>query len=489
MRRTKIVATIGPASSDEITLTRLLNAGVDVFRLNFSHGTRESHRDNIHRIRQVARACDREVAILQDLCGPKIRTGTMENGAVELIAESEVTITTRKVKGTGTRFSTSYKALPQDVSIDSRILLDDGNLELTVLSVSGDEVRCRVVQGGTLRSRKGMNLPGTAVSTPSVTQKDVRDLVVGLEEGVDFVALSFVRHPDDIRKVRRTLEKHGKDIQIIAKIEKPEAIEHIEEIIYAADGIMVARGDLGVEMAIHRVPVLQKDLIRRANEADKYVITATQMLDSMMQHAMPTRAEVADVANAIIDGSDAVMLSGETAAGKYPVESVRMIDAIARETETHLKQHRPNWNWDRLNPINPVQDALGHAAFRLYQDLDVKAVCAFSATGGTALFLSKSRPFAPIIAFSARRESCRRMRLWWGVEAVLDSAISTREELRQRAIEHVLQKGLAEDGDRILVVAGTHFGQVGSADGVEIATVGEIAPAPTRRSPRRRRKK
>ncbi len=473
MRRTKIVATIGPASSSPDILRELISVGVDVFRLNFSHGTREEKRDLVDDIRAACVEVGREVAVLQDLCGPKIRVGRMCDGGAELVTDSEITISVRKVVGDASRFSCPYKALPRDVKPGSRILLDDGEIELRVLATAADEVRCRVVHGGILRSHKGMNLPGTAISSPSVTQKDVRDLAVGLDMGVDFIALSFVRHPDDIRRVRRTLQKRGTTTQIIAKIEKPEAMEHIDEIIQEADGIMVARGDLGVEMDLARVPVLQKDLIRRANEADKFVITATQMLESMTSSPTPTRAEVTDVANAIVDGTDAVMLSGETAAGDYPVEAVRMMDRIARCTEDYLQIYPPKWDWTMLNERHPVNDAIGHAVLKLCQDLEVKMISAYSQSGATALFLSKSRPFAPILTFSAKHEAVRRMRMYWGVEPVLDVAMANKIELRQRAMEVLKKRKLAEPGDRFLVVAGNHFGQVGATDAIEIAVMKE----------------
>ena len=316
-----------------------------------------------------------------------------------------------------------------------------------------------------------MNLPETALATPAVTQKDVRDLALGLDQGVDFVALSFVRRPEDVRKVRRTLEKRETTAQIIAKIEKPEAIDHIDAIIEEADGIMVARGDLGVEMDLARVPVVQKDLIRRANEADKYVITATQMLESMTLRANPTRAEVTDVANAVLDGTDAVMLSAETATGKHPVEAVRVMDRVAQVTESYMESHRPNWNWTHVNPKHPVLDAVGHAVLKLSEDLDVKLIAAYSETGGTALFLSKSRPFVPILVFTAQREALRRMRLFWGVEPILDTAVASKIELRQRAIEYLRQQERARPGERFLLVAGEDFGQVGSTDAIEIVTM------------------
>jgi pyruvate kinase len=470
MRRTKIVATLGPASSDPEKIRELILAGVNVFRLNFSHGSRESHVGVIHHVREIACETGIEVALLQDLCGPKIRVEEIENGAVELVADSEVAITTRKVVGDATRFCVSYKALPRDVVSGSRILLDDGKLELAVLSASGEDVLCRVVRGGVLRSRKGVNLPDTPLSTPSVTRKDMQDLAVGIEEGVDFVALSFVRTADDVRKVRKILEKREKNIPLIAKIEKPEALENLDEIIQAADGILVARGDLGVEMPLAQVPVLQKDIIRRANEADKIVITATQMLESMISSPVPTRAEVSDVANAIADGTDAVMLSGETAVGEYPIEAVRTMAQVAEHTEKYFATHNPGWDWLRLNPIHPVQDAIGHAVYNLYRELDVKAIAAFSVSGSTGLFLSKSRPFAPIIVFTSRKEALRRMQLTWGVVPVLDENIASAQELSARAEQYISVHRLAEVGQRVLIVAGSHFGSVGANNRIEITT-------------------
>ncbi len=482
MRRTKIVATLGPATASAEGIRSLVEAGVDLLRLNFSHGTRETHRETIHLIREACAATGREVGILQDLCGPKIRVGRMPEEGAELATGSDVTITTRALRGSATRFHSSYKALPRDVEPEARILLDDGAIELSVLSVTQTEVRCRVVRGGLLKSRKGMNLPDTSVSAPSLTPKDLRDLAVGLEEGVDFVALSFVRHPDDIRRIRRAVERKGGDVGIIAKIEKPEAIQHMDGILEEADGIMVARGDLGVEMALEGVPLLQKQMIRRANESDKIVITATQMLESMVRAARPTRAEVADVANAIFDGTDALMLSGETAVGDHPQEAVRVMDRIARRTEGYLAEHAPAWDWPRVNPVHPLMDALGHAALRIHEDLDLAGIAAFSASGATALFLSKSRPFAPILVFTSRRETLRRMRPLWGVEPILDGALATREDLRERAAQALRTRG-ARPRDNFLLVAGRHFGQVGQTNLLEIARVSaEDSEAPPPRS-------
>jgi len=471
MRKTKIVATIGPSSNSPDRLRELLKAGADVFRLNMSHGTLDEHLRTMAKIRSVGKEAGREAAILQDLCGPKVRVGAMEGGAVELQTGQEIIITTESVIGTAKMFSTQYDKLAQDVRPSDRILLDDGAMALEATRIKGNKIYCLVRNGGLLKDHKGMNLPGIKLSTPSVTRKDMSDLRAGLKAGVDFVALSFVRHPDDLKGVRQMIKAAGKTTQIIAKIEKPEALEYLDAIIQAADGLMVARGDLGVEMNIADVPMIQKRIIQRANERDKYVITATQMLESMTHNPMPTRAEVSDVANAIIDGTDAIMLSGETASGEFPVEAVRMMDEIARRTEDYLDLNRPNWNWLRINPRHPVQDALGHAASKIVDDLKIKLVVAFTATGGTALFLSKSRPWAPVIAFTRTAEAYRRMRLFWGVEPVLVSEINNSADLRVKAQEYIRRNQLAPAGGRILFILGTNFGQVGATDALEIATV------------------
>lgn len=474
MRRTKIVATVGPASNSPETLLDLIHSGVDIFRLNFSHGTHEFHQETIARIRAAGKAAGRDVAILQDLCGPKIRTGMMENGKIELVDGQETVITTRHVLGTPECFQTQYEMLPRDVKARDRILLDDGALEMEVISVDGQDIKAKVIRGGVLKNNKGMNLPNINVSAPSVTEKDIADLKLGVAEGVDFIALSFIRRPEDVAPVREILRQARSSARVIAKIEKPEAIEHIEAIIHAADGVMVARGDLGIEMPIQQVPMIQKMLIRRANEMDRYVITATQMLESMTVNALPTRAEVSDVANAIIDGTDAVMLSGETAAGAHPVGAVRMMSDIAQVTEEYLAKNRPQWNWRMsLSNENPIQDALGHAALNLVEDLKVKAIVVHTQTGGTALFMSKARPFCSILAFTPDAAAARRLRLYWGVEPVLAPDIRTRGELRLAASQVLLEKRLALPGDKFIIVAGTSFGQVGAANAIVMADVGE----------------
>ncbi len=474
MRYTKIVATVGPASNSPEMLAALIQAGVDVFRLNFSHGTQDQHRENIARIRSASKMLDMDVAILQDLCGPKIRAGLMEGGGIILEAGREVVVTTKEVVGTPDKFQTQYEALPQDVKPGDHILLDDGALELEVVSTSGQELKAKVLRGGLLKDHKGMNLPGVNVSAPSVTEKDLNDLKVGISEGVDFVALSFIRKPEDLAPVREALSNAYSQARLIAKIEKPEAINAIEEIVRKSDGIMVARGDLGIEMPLPQVPMLQKRLIRLANMSDRYVITATQMLESMTSNALPTRAEVSDVANAIVDGTDAVMLSGETAAGIDPVRVVRMMSSIADETEKYLSVYPPRWDWTgNLSRENPLQDALGHAALRLVEDLEVKAVVVHTQTGGTALFLSKARPCVPILAYTPDNAAMRRMHLYWGVKPVYAPDITNRPQLRVAAEKYLLDHDLAAMGDQIVIVSGTSFGQIGAADAIMVTKIGQ----------------
>ncbi len=474
MRHTKIVATIGPASDSVEVLAGLIDAGVNVFRLNFSHGSEEQHRSNIAKIREAVKLAGRDVAILQDLCGPKIRVGKMQNDAITLETGSETVITSDDVLGTPDKFSTQYEDLPNDVKPGERLLLDDGALELEVVAASGREITAKVIRGGLLKNNKGMNLPNINVSAPSVTEKDLADLRVGMSEGVDFVALSFIRRPEDMEPVREVMRNAYSQARLIAKIEKPEAMNCIESIIKMADGIMVARGDLGIEMPLQRVPMLQKFLIRLANANDRYVITATQMLESMTTNALPTRAEVSDVANAIVDGTDAVMLSGETAVGINLVGVVNMMSSIALETEKYLRGYRPPWDWaESLSSENPMQDALGHAALQLVKDLDIKAVVVHTQTGGTALFLSKARPFAPILAFTPDAGAARRLHLYWGVRPVYAPDVKSRNELRVAATRILLEENIVQNGDKIILVSGSSFGQVGAADAIMVATVNE----------------
>ena len=471
MRLTRIIATLGPASFDENVLRKLITAGVDVFRLNFSHGTHESHKAAVETVRSISLECDRPVGILQDLCGPKIRVGEMKDGCIELAAGQETVITVDDVTGTTEKFSCSYKPLSQDAKKGDKILLNDGLLELEVRAISGHDVRCIVIHGGELKSHKGMNLPGMKLSTPSVTEKDLKDLQAGLDMGVDFVALSFVREAADLKPVRKMIKKHTKKPKVIAKIEKPEALDNINSLIKAADGVMVARGDLGVEIPAEKLPAIQQDIIYKANEADKIVITATQMLESMIHNPVPTRAEVTDVSVAISQGSDAVMLSGESAAGSYPVEAVKMMCKIAKETEKSLAKNHEHWNWRRKKPYHPLGEAISDAAYKMCDDLSSKAIIAYTASGATALYLSKSRPFAPVIAFTNNREAARQMRLYWGVEPVFDGNILSNSDLRRAACKYCLQEKITSTDDKVIVLTARPFGMIEHTNGVEILNI------------------
>lgn len=451
-RRAKIVATLGPASSSEERIEALLRAGVDVVRLNFSHGTQAEHAERIGRVRAIAARLGRTVGILQDLQGPKIRTGRLaDGGPVSLVAGAELTITTRPVLGNAALVSTSYAALPGDVKPGDTLLLDDGKLRLTVLASARDSVRTRVENGGPLGEHKGINLPGVAVSAPALTDKDRDDLAFGLRQGVDFVALSFIRDAAEVHQARSLVESHGARVPLIVKLEKPEAIERLDAILTASDGVMVARGDLGVELPPERVPTIQKTVIRRANRMSKLVITATQMLESMIDEPTPTRAEATDVANAVWDGTDAVMLSGETAVGRFPVEAVQMMDRIVVEAEkqpSHLEAHG-----GRLTHAH----AISHAARSLAEDLDVRAIVCFTRTGRTAYLLSQDRPPVPILAFTSEPEVLRRLPIWWGVTPFLCALPPSTDALIGSMDRGLLELGLIKRGQSVVVVGAIPF--------------------------------
>ncbi|MDQ7799773.1 MAG: pyruvate kinase [Armatimonadota bacterium] len=452
-RRTKIVATIGPATGEPDRLRALVEAGVDVMRFNFSHGTREEHRRWIQLVRRFSAELGRPVAILQDLQGPKIRVGELRDHRPVVLEEgSEVVIGAHTEGGTAQRLSVTYPELVREVRAGDRILLADGELELAVTSVGPQEVRARVVRGGLLEEHKGINLPGVTLRAPALTDKDVEDLRFGLEAGVDFVALSFVRRAEDVVQARELMERLGRTVPLVAKLEKAEAVDHLEEIMQASDGVMVARGDLGVELAPERVPTLQKHIIRRANELGIPVITATQMLESMVDHPRPTRAEASDVANAILDGTDAVMLSAETAAGRYPLEAVRMMDRIAVEVEAASPQlyQAPRQHDRRLG----IAEAVAAAACRLSHDLRAKAIVVITRSGRTAQLVSKNRPAEPIVALTEDEAVARGLCLWWGVHPVVIEFREDTDAMLTHAEEELLRRGLVEPGD-VLVVTGS----------------------------------
>lgn len=457
-RRTKIVATIGPASADPPTITRLIEAGVDVFRVNMSHGEQSAHAETIAAIRECAERLNKHTAILADLCGPKIRTGRFINGAVNIVTDARVIVTARDVVGDATIIPSQYSALSSDVVPGDRILLNDGAVELKVEKVSGTDVECLVVTGGPVGDHKGINLPGVSVSAPSLTDKDLDDAQFALSQHVDFLALSFVRSAADILALRKLVDQADWTPMIIAKIEKPEALDNSTEIIAASDGIMVARGDLGVELNPEQVPVAQHQLINRAVAANKPVIVATQMLESMISSARPTRAEVTDVSHAVSSGTDAVMLSGETAVGQFPVRAVEMMDRVARQTESY------HWHTgDALKPakvsvphkIVPFGEAIADAAAMLITDTRARAVMVISNRGMTAATISAARPEAPVIAISPDPHICRRMSLMWGVVPHLDQNVG-KENPTAVARRVAKELNLAASGDYIVLVRGFH---------------------------------
>jgi pyruvate kinase len=473
LRRAKIVATLGPASSNESTFRELLRAGLDVARLNFSHGTLPEKLKLIEMVRKISREENKNVCILGDLQGPKIRTGRLKNRIpVQLKAGQRLTITPRDILGTSTVISTTFPTLAENLEPGARILLSDGLIELRVVEIPGEDVECDVINGGMLGEHKGINLPGIAVRVPSLTDKDEEDLEFGMKHGVDAIAVSFVRTAEDVRHVKFRVAALGLETWIIAKLEKPQAIENLEAILENADGIMVARGDLGVEMPPEKVPAIQKHVIRRAAEYRKPVITATQMLESMIENPRPTRAEASDVANAIYDGTDAVMLSAETAAGKYPVEAVKMMAKIVSETESNLREttsyETHHGNRVRLSIAETICESAAHAA----EDLDVSAIACFTETGTTARQLSKYRPKPPIYALSSVDAVIHRMGLLWGVHPIKCPKLLTAEQMVDHAEAILEQGGFVKPKEILGIVAGTRT-RAGSTNFLRFHVLGD----------------
>ena len=487
-RRAKIVATIGPASNSETVFRGLVRAGMDVARLNFSHGTHQEKVKLIQLIRRVASDEGKTVSILGDLQGPKIRTGRLKNRLpVPLKTGQQLTITPRDVPGTPAVIGTTFPTLGENLEEGSHLLLSDGLIELRVRRIRGTDVVCEVINGGLLGEYKGINLPGIAVRVPSLTPKDEIDLAFAINQGVDMVAVSFVRTAEDVRLVRHRVAALGAETWIIAKLEKPQAIEQLESILEVSDGVMVARGDLGVEMSPEKVPAIQKRVIRRAAEFRKPVITATQMLESMIENPRPTRAEASDVANAIYDGTDAVMLSAESAAGKYPVEAVAMMAKIVAETEMQIRVEALPYPY-RVNRGLSIPETICESMAHAAEDLDLAAIAVFTETGNTARLLSKYRPASPIFALSSAEKVIRRMSLLWGVEPVQCHKLLTTDQMVDTAERLLSEAGYIREGQILGMVAGTRT-KTGSTNMLRLHTVGDIDPPSRRRAAATRPKK
>jgi pyruvate kinase len=472
-RSAKIVATLGPASNTEPVFRDLVRAGVDVVRLNFSHGTHEEKFALIQMVRKVSREEGKPLCILGDLQGPKIRTSKLQNHQPVLLeAGGRLTITPREVPGTASLVGTTFKTLAENVEQGSRILLSDGLIELRVYEVRGDDVVCEIVNGGLLGENKGINLPGIPVRVPSLTEKDAEDLEFALKNGVDAIAVSFVRTAEDVRLVRNRVAALGGETWIIAKLEKPQAIEDLDGILTAADAIMVARGDLGVELPPEQVPAIQKHIIRRAAEFRKPVITATQMLESMIENPRPTRAEVSDVANAVYDGTDAVMLSGESAVGKYPVETVAMMARIIVDAERHIKEIEETDRREQRRPHLSIAETICEATAHAAADLALRAIALFTESGSTALHLSKYHPSAPIFALSPVEVTINRLSLLWGTTPIRCSKVSSTEALVEIAESQLVAGGYVKPREVIAIVAGTRT-RSGSTNFLRLHVIGE----------------
>jgi pyruvate kinase len=466
-RHTKIVCTIGPASDSEEMITKLIAAGMNVARLNFSHGTPEYQRDLIRTIKRVRKALGKPIAILQDLQGPKIRVGSFDDGFVQLQPGQEFVLTARDVPGNAEQASVSLKTLPNEVKTGHPILLADGNIELRVERVSPPDIRCRVIVGGQLSSHKGINLPVSEVHIDSLTQKDRKDIAIGVEEEVDAIALSFVRTASDILACRKIVEEHGASLPIIAKIEKHEAVDNIDSIVGVSQAIMVARGDLGVEIDLERVPLVQKQIIRKCNELGKPVITATQMLLHMVDNPRPTRAEANDVANAILDGTDAVMLSEETAAGKYAAEAVMMMDRIARSAETCLDESK----FERIPEEANTNDAISRSSYFIAKEIGAAAIITPTWSGSTACRVARFRPKQPIIAVTPNPATLDFLALCWGVVPIPIQHSETINDMIRLSIDAARQAGYVETGQHVVITGGVPLYVAGHTNFIKVEQI------------------
>ncbi|MDQ2712111.1 MAG: pyruvate kinase [Acidobacteriota bacterium] len=472
MRATKIVATLGPSTDSESVLRSLFESGVDVFRLNASHGTHADHAKRIEAVRRLSAEFKAHCSVLLDLQGPKIRLGTFKNGPCFLHAGSKFTITTEQVEGTEEIASTTYGEFARDVKAGDPVLIADGSVELRVLETNGIAARCEVVTGGFVNDRKGINLPGVHISTPSLSKKDIADAHFGVQQGVDFFALSFVRQARDILRLRHLLEEVDAKQPIIAKIEKPEGWQNLDTILEECDGVMVARGDLGVEMAIERVPAIQKAIIEKARACGRFVITATQMLESMIENSMPTRAEVSDVANAIYDGTSAIMLSAETSAGKHPVEAVKVMARIACEAEQSL--HTKGFPKAKSKEEPAIPDIIADAAFLCARSAGVTALAVGTTSGASARLLARYRPPVPIYAFTSHEVVARQLSIVYGVHPIISPATESTDRMLNEMERVLVDTGRVKPGDNIVFVAGQPVGLRGSTNMLKLHRVSGI---------------
>jgi len=473
MRRTKIVCTIGPSIESEEQIERIIDAGMDVARLNLSHGSSEDHYRRLNLIRRAAEGKRKTIGFMVDSRGPEVRTGDLEEESVYLEEGRDFILTTEPVAGNSRKASVTYPDLHLDLKPGARVLIDDGLIVLEVRDISGRDIRCRVVHGGELKSYKGLNTPGTRINLPALGDKDREDIKMAIENEIDFLAASFTRSADDVLEIRKLIEKQGGKIMILAKIESEEGVENFDSILEVADGVMVARGDLGVEIPPEKVPLLQKEFIRKCNRLGKPVITATQMLDSMIRNPQPTRAEASDVANAIIDGTDAVMLSGETAVGRFPVEAVETMDRIARHTEQGL-DYKKILDELSMTVKKTVTDAISYSTCTIAQELNADAIITSTQSGHTARMVAKYRPWAPIVAVSSRRRVASQLTLTRGVCSIICPPVTSTDDMFNNAIRTSLEEGLIKSGDMVVITAGVPVGVSGTTNLLRVETVGEI---------------
>jgi pyruvate kinase len=474
MRKTKIVCTIGPVSESVDKLKLMLEAGMNVARLNFSHGDFEEHGARVRNLRQACLETGKIAAILLDTKGPEIRTGKLKEEPIELVQGNRIILTTEEILGDTNRISITYPELPRDVQIGSTILIDDGLIGLKVIAVKGNEIECEIANGGQLKSKKGVNVPGVQINLPGITDKDKNDILFGISQNVDFIAASFVRRASDVIEIRQLLESNNAShIQIISKIENQQGVDNLDEILEVSDGLMVARGDLGVEIPIEEVPIVQKRMIKKCNHMGKPVITATMMLDSMQRNPRPTRAEASDVANAVFDGTDAVMLSGESAAGKYPVESVATMARIAQRAEESL-EYKEIFLRMAQSQQTTITESISQAVANSALELNAKAILTATESGYTARMVSKYRPKCPIIAVTPKDEVLRRLSLVWGVFPIKGDGAKTTDELFELAVDCSISHGFVHLGDLVVITAGVPVGRSGTTNLIKIHQIGEM---------------